>query len=45
MPSRECAEATMNVSAMAKAHVNFIPPQSIAVDQLEPGEADNSPEL
>jgi hypothetical protein len=25
MPSRECAEATKNVSAMAKAHMNFIP--------------------
>lgn len=44
MPSRECPEATKDVSAMAKGHVDFIPPQSIAVDQLEPGEADNSPE-
>ena len=26
MPSRECPEATLDVSAMAKGHVNFIPP-------------------
>lgn len=44
MPSRECPEATKDVSAVAKGHVDFIPPQNIAVEQLEPGEADNSPE-
>lgn len=26
MPSRECTEATKDVSAMAMVHVNFIPP-------------------